>query len=127
MYHGTDLLVAAPTGYLYFAAKTYTYRTILVGKFTKIAGISTITIHARLWAANTNAGDEAILSVDVGGQSNTVKSVESATPAWVTTSTIDVSSLSNGTVYDITIQLKNEDTDTQTVFAYCSAVMLIAS
>src|SRR3990167_1681506 len=60
--------------YAILAVYNTTYRTILTGIFTKIAGISTITIHARMWAQTTSANNEAILSVDVGGQSNTVKS-----------------------------------------------------
>ena len=85
-----------------------TYQAVLTGRFTKIAGISTVTIHAKLWSDNNGADREAILSVDIGGQSNTVKSVTSTTPTWVTTSTIDVSSLTNGTTYDITVQMKSE-------------------
>jgi hypothetical protein len=103
-----------------------TYRTVLVGKFVKIAGISTITINARLWSWDAAANAETILNVDIGGQSNTVKSVTSTTPAWVTTATIDVSGLTNGTTYDIKIQLKNEGGQTNKD-SYCGAVVLIAS
>jgi hypothetical protein len=96
---------------------------ILRGRFTKAAVMSTITIHARLWSDSANALHEAILTTDIGGQSNTVKSVTSTTPTWVTTSTIDVSGLTNGTVYDITISLHNEGAQS----SYCSGVVLIAS
>jgi hypothetical protein len=116
--------IAATFGYTYFAVVGATYRNILISKFKKIAGISTITIQARLWSDSADAGEETILNVDIGGQANTVKSVTSTTPAWVTAADIDVSSLTNGTTYDITIQLKNEGAGG---ISYCSAVILIAS
>lgn len=118
-----DDLGAVAGSYLYFAVAGTTYRTILTGRFTKIAGISTISIHANIWAIDNVVNNEAILSVDIGGQANTVKSVNSSVPTWVTSSTIDVSSLTNGTTYDITIQLKNEDN----LYSYCGGVVLIAS
>jgi len=126
-YSGTDLkkdFHDYTETYNYFGVHRGTNRTILTSKFKKISGISTITINARLWARTSLADKEAILTVNVGGQSNTVKSVTSDTPSWVTASDIDVSSLSNGTTYNITISLKNEHASYS---AYCSAVILIAS
>jgi len=111
--------------YRYIRIEQSTYRTILTGRFKKIAGISTITIQAKLWSTSTDADKEAVLLVDVGGQSNTVKTITSITPTWVTSADIDVSSLTNGTVYDITIQLKSEYSTGSWV--NCSAVVLIAS
>ncbi len=109
--------------YQYYGAYGTTYRTILASKFVKIAGISTVTIFAKLWANNVGANFEAILMVDIGGQNNFVKSVTSGTPTWVTSANIDVSSLTNGTTYNITISLKNEGLAS----AYCSGVILTAS
>lgn len=106
------------------SAKGTTFRTLLHFQFTKISGISTVTIHSRIWADSTNSGAEAIMNVDIGGQSNTVKSVTSSTPSWVTTSTITVSGLSDGTVYDGIIQLRNEGVND---LSFCSAVTLIGS
>ena len=109
--------------YNYFGSAGTTPRTVLLGKFIKIAGISTVTINARLWSSSADGGAEAILKVDIGGQNNTVKSVTSTTPAWVTVSTIDVSSLTDGTTYDIIIQLYNETSQV----CYCSAIILTGS
>lgn len=106
------------------AVKSASQTTVLRFQFVKIAGVSTVTINARLWADTTNAAQEAIMNVDIGGQSNTVKSVASATPSWVTTSNIDVSGLSNGTTYDGIVQLANENGGN---LAYCSAVTLTGS
>lgn len=119
----TSLLETAPTGFSYIGVKGTTYKTMLQFQFAKISGISTVTINARLWAQTTNGGAECICNVDIGGQANTVKSVASTTPTWVTTSDIDVSGLSDGTVYDGIIQLKNETTE----FGYCSGITLVGS
>lgn len=74
-------------------------------KWKKIAGVSTITIYAELWGSQTGSTHVYTLKVDVGGVNNTVNSAnDQVTPAW-STMTIDVSSLSNGTVYDVAVSL----------------------
>lgn len=118
---GTDTEIV---GYVYFISESTSFQTILKSRFTKISGIDTVTIHARLWAANVGATVEAVLQVDIGGQTNTVKSVTSTTPSWVTTSDVDVSGLVDGTTYDLDIGLSNE---TNNATGYCSAVTLIGS
>ena len=126
MVEGTSLTPTMSTytvNYHFFGVYGLTYRTILTGRFVKIAGISTVTIHARIWTSDPTSGRLAYLSADIGGQSNSVN-ILSNTPSWVTTSTIDVSSLTNGTGYDITIQLKNENSGAS---AYCSGIILTAS
>lgn len=110
--------------YLFFGNDTITYRTFLNFKFKKVASINTVTINARLWANTADGDKEAVLNVDIGGANNTVKSVTSSSPSWVTTSDIDVSGLTNGTVYNGVVQLKAE---TAGESAYCSAVTLIGS
>jgi hypothetical protein len=128
-YEGTSLtptLDAAtlPINYEFMASGAATTRNILPGRFLKTAKKNTITIHALLWSASADANKEAILTVNVGGQSNTVKSVTSTTPTWVTTAEIDVSSLTDGTVYDITISLHNETANSA---ACCAGIILIAN
>ncbi len=126
-YIGTSLTpsIAAETMERRFlAVEGTTYRTLLLFQFTKIAGIDTVTIHARMWAEAAGGGQETIMNVDIGSQSNTVTTVTSTTPAWVTTATIDVSGLSDGTTYDGIIQLKSEDASGS---GYCSAVVLVGS
>jgi len=128
LYEGTDQTAdagAATFNYYYFVNDRLAPFTILTSKFRKIASINTITIYAKLWAADTNGTRESVLTVDIGGQSNTAHSVNSITPTWYAgTGTINVSGLSDGTVYDITISLHNE---TNSWDAYCSAVALIGS
>lgn len=96
------------------------YVTFLNFKFTKIAGISTITIQARLKSGSVDY--TAYLSVDIGGASAEVTRTP-ATFAWVTSANIDVSGLTNGTTYDGVVQIKGTSGQT----SVCSAVTLIAS
>ena len=66
---------------------TNTARTLLNFQFTKIAGISTVTIHGRLWSDTANSGDEAILTVDIGGQNAFITSTTTTSPAVMSTVT----------------------------------------
>ncbi len=81
------------------------FTTIRTIPWTKIAGVNTLTVHARGKASTT---DGMYVKVDVGGQNNQGLIV-STSWANVTPFTINVSSLVNGTVYTITISLHNND------------------
>jgi len=113
-----DLLVAGA----WFGTEDATYRNFGYGRFTKIAGINTLTIHGRIWRYNGSASTP-VLQVSVGGQTADVVS-SSTTPVWATTDTIDVSGLTDGVTYDIVCSLKTSDAGG---IANCSRVMLIAS
>lgn len=85
------------------------YVTKLTFQFTKISGISTITMRVRGHTADTGGGVETCwVKVDIGGQNNET-SMNSTTPAWMTAVTIDVSGLTNGTTYNGIVQLKMAD------------------
>lgn len=127
VYRGADLTPAANdttnvAGFQIWYNDTTGYQTFANFKFTKISGIATITIQARLWT--TNAGHISSVNVDIGGQSNVVSSSSDTTPTWQTATTIDVSGLSDGTTYDGIVQLKSNTNDGT---ALCSAVTLVAS
>ncbi|MCK9370603.1 hypothetical protein M0R04_11895 [Candidatus Dojkabacteria bacterium] len=117
----TDAVTAPKMGYI--VGSTTSYVTVLTGKFTKISGISTITVFARLWSQNVASDQEALCNINVGGQTLVLQTTESITPTWLS-GTIDVSSLTNTTTYDITIQLKNETNPTRSCL---SAITLIGS
>lgn len=123
IYVGTDqtpnLDGATGEQYIFLACDNGSAITLLNFKFTKIAGVSTVTIFSRMW----RSGNTAVCTVDIGGQSNTVTST-SATPAWASSSTIDVSSLSNGTTYNGVVQLHNTTPGSD---SYLSAITLIGS
>ncbi len=76
---------------------------VFSSKFTKIAGINTITVYVRSWVRGGVA--VAFSTISVGGQTASISSVAgSTTPTWYS-GTINVSSLTNGTTYDVTTTL----------------------
>lgn len=88
------------------AANT-TAETILLTKWRKIAGVSTVSMYGRIWCSG---GYGAKVKVDIGGASNTSAAVTATTPTAFTTFDVDVSGLSDGTAYDVTIQLQANNT-----------------
>ncbi len=109
---------------VYLRMKGNAYIALLSGRFVKVSGVSTVTIHAKLWSNTADAGSDTTLKVDIGTTNGTVTNNDSATPTWVTTSTIDVSGLTNGTVYTITVSLINQNPNS---YGFCSDIMLIGS
>lgn len=95
LYDGTS---GIPT-YRYLRMVGTTERTLLTSKWKKISGVDTLTVYGQL--ATDNVSFAATLKVDVGGANNSNYSI-STTFEWVTF-TIDVSGLSDGTVYDVSI------------------------
>lgn len=92
-------------GYRYLAARGAwnTYVQMYKTKFMKIADINTVTVYAET-AGQSSISELETLKVDIGGQSNTVAA--SATGfSWVSL-TVDVSTLTNGTVYDVTVSMQ---------------------
>lgn len=81
-----------------------TYQEVLNGKFIKIAGINTVTVKAGVWRNTTGPGD---IQVDIGGQTGSA-GIDSSTVNTEVSFTIDVSGLSNGTAYNISVSLKND-------------------
>ena len=104
---GTTLTTAASANYAYRAVNTgATYLTVARTKFKKISGVSTVTVYAQLWQG-TASGEGAGIRVSIGSANGAVTGTTSQiTPEWVTF-TINVSSLVNGTVYDVTADLRN--------------------
>jgi hypothetical protein len=102
-----DLMAAPATAIMKLAwsVNGTTGRDILQSKFTKTAGVNTVTVYARGWSVAGNASQTVVL-VSIGGQTGTASTTSnSETPNWVNF-TVDVSSLNNGTVYDILISIR---------------------
>ena len=80
-------------------------------KWTKIAGINTLTVHARAWGSFGGSTTAFSLRLDVGSGTAVGDSVaiSGTTPAWITDFTTDVSGLVNGTVYDIFLSRANNN------------------
>lgn len=123
-YVGTSLNPNAPTGtYRFLLATSTSYVTIWTTRWTKLPGVSTITILVRGWV---RVGTPVTwnVKVDVGGQNGNVSgTVDQTTPEWKSF-TIDVSSLTNGNVYDVTASMRATD-NTETL--YCSNIVAIGS
>lgn len=119
---GTTLVPEAQTGGYRFLQHTndQVYADLWKTKWIKIAGVSTITIYARIWVRLNTSGGAANIKVDVGGANGNVSgTTDNITPEWKTF-TIDVSGLSNGTAYDVVAQMKNAS---QNMECYCSDIV----
>lgn len=119
-YVGSSFVPAAPTAnYRFIYALGNNTHNIFTDKFTKVAGVSTVTVYGRIW---TRAGSiQARLAANIGGQTGTVDgTVGTHTPEWKAF-TVDVSSLTNNTVYDVTLTL-TEAASTNTEI-YCSDII----
>jgi hypothetical protein len=97
--------------YVYAKIKGTTLTTCWSTKWTKISGVSTITVLTQMW----RSGNTGTIQVNVGTANASTTDNTNATPDWKTL-TIDVSGLSNGTTYDVTVQLSNSDVNSFTYF-----------
>jgi hypothetical protein len=109
------------TSLLFYLVRGSTYRQILQFKYLHIAGITSAEIHANIWESNGSSSTEAFARVTIGGQSNTVQR-QGTTPGWATKSDIILSGLSVGTLYDGTVELRNENASTN---AFLGAITII--
>jgi hypothetical protein len=101
----TTLTASTGGSYCYWGTlNTSTFDTVIRTKWTKISGVSTITFFGLIWVT----GDTGTLKVDIGGQNNSVTTTGTS-PGWTSGTAINVSSLTNGTTYDVTIQLSNNN------------------
>lgn len=112
---GTTLTPGAVAGNYRFLSRrsggSGSYNTVWATKWKKIAGVSTVTYYAQIWNSG-EVSETSNIKVDVGGQNSNVSgTANQQTPEWVT-NTIDVSSLSNGTVYDVTVSVSHISANT---------------
>jgi hypothetical protein len=90
-----------------WAVYNATYRTIITTKYKKLAGSDTVRIYAHVQQKNSNALYYVSVKVDIGGANNSVNgSTTDVDWEWVTFD-VDVSGLTDDTVYDVSIQLKH--------------------
>ncbi len=85
------------------------YHTIIETRFKKIAGINTLTLYIALASRNGAGVQEAIFTLNAAAITSTTATASGAAGViqWVNC-TADVSSLTNGTVYDLLIQLQSD-------------------
>ena len=129
-YVGTSLTpgfadVTTPTYMFWVTEDGSTYRTIIpIFKWVKISTVDTVTIYCRIWAGTEGSSEVANLKVDIGGANGNVSGTTNQSTPEQKSFTIDVSGLTDGQEYDVTIQLK-ESSNTAPV--YCSSIIAIGS
>jgi len=108
---GTTVAPTNPTLNNLFYSTQQTSATQIMPKiqWAKIAGVSTVTFYARAWTRGAGSAT-ATVTVDIGGQSGTAVTPAASTSPTQITGSVNVSSLTNGTVYDITISLHGLNT-----------------
>jgi hypothetical protein len=104
---GTTLVPNAQAGqYDFIQGVSHTagdLTTVWATKWIKIPGISTITVYAQIWIQTASGSPAVTIKVDVGGANSSVTGTTGQlTPEWKSLS-IDVSGLSNGTTYDVSV------------------------
>lgn len=101
---GTAPATGSEVNMFLMIVSSITYQEVLNGKFLKIQGINTVTVKAGVWRNPSTSGD---IQVSIGGQLGSA-GIDSNTVNTEVSFTVDVSGLVNGTVYDISIGLKND-------------------
>ena len=105
-------------------ASADTYHNVWSTKWTKISGVNTVTIHARVWGSDGAAGNYSTIKVTIGSVNGEVTGSSGRnTPEWLSF-TIDVSSLTNGVTYDVTVAIKHNQSGD---FVYCGDVFGLGS
>lgn len=97
---------------------------VLRSKFRKAAGINTLTVYASCWL--NGASSTVAAQLNVNGSTIDTATTNSTSPTWINSTTLDVSALSNGTVYDMSIAIKSVN-GAAVVNAYLGAVKVFAS
>ena len=87
------------------------YVTVITTRFKKISGVNTLTFYVALVSRNGGGTTQARLTLNSGAvvSGNAASSAGAGVINWVST-TVDVSGLSNGTVYDMTIDVYSDGT-----------------
>lgn len=108
--------------YRYIRNEGTTERTILTSKWKKIVGVNTATVYGEIWTDDSSG--TPTLKVDIGGENNSGAGAGGIiTPTWINFD-VDVSGLSDGTVYDVSIILDNADNSN---FSYISNLVIFGS
>jgi len=115
-FSGTTLSGNTGTGANYYyvgsnAEGADSFKTIFQFKWKKIPGVNTITVRGVIWLETTTSSPQAKLKVSVGTPTVTLTGTANQTTPEEKSGTIDVSGLTNSTVYDVTIQLASSVDD----------------
>lgn len=95
------------------------FRTLTTTKFKKISGVTVVTVYARCWRFSSTA-QTGTFRATIGGQVGST-TFTSATHTWINFD-VDVSSLTNGTVYDVTFDMSSDELGGNAKI-YCDAIV----
>lgn len=117
-----SLVPSGATGnYRFLQSKANAYEQVWSAKWIKIAGVNTITVYCRLWAQSNSNGQIPELQVSVGGQTGSVTAtINVVTPTWYSF-TIDVTSLTTNTAYDVLVNF--HDSAASGVECFCANII----
>lgn len=122
LYMGTDIKVAAAADqYVYFVSDNSSLETFLRYKFKKTTLVDTLNIYVSIWSYYPHTG-YAQVKIYASSLNTTINGDIGNTPQ-DKTGTIDVSSLTDGNVYDGYIQLCHVGSTA----AYLSRVLILGS
>lgn len=103
---GTSLTETGATNYRYLVdhePNSSTEKDQLKSRWRKVDGIDSVTILAQVWGNSTGASQTMKIKVTIGTESITISgSANTTSPEWVQ-DTLDVSGLTDGTVYAVTV------------------------
>ena len=102
---GASLYLTNPV-FQYWGLNSNVYATALTSNFKKISGISTVLIYADVWILDASASNQNDTRISIGTATGTMRSTLSTTAPNQKTTSIDVSGLANGTVYDVVFEMK---------------------
>ncbi len=111
---------------MWYAVVGSVYRNAFYFQYKHSSDISTISIHARLKSSSSDENYGARLKVTINTTLNNNVLREATTFAWADSSTINVSTLTDGTTYEGIISLRSDGSFADPI-AYCSAITLIAN
>lgn len=100
----TVISSTAPNMY-YFAGASHLTYPLITSKFSKVQGITTLKFYTRAWASD--GGQVTPVLNFTGFLVGTGATLTTTAPTW-SLGSIDVSGLTNGTVYDMVVSLSND-------------------
>lgn len=130
IYMGTSTAPALTTceNFYYLGRKSgdiSTFRPVIPAwKWKKAANINTLTVSARCWTASasaTNLGFKLVVGTASGSGTTTTNET---TPTWRTAFTVDVSGLTDGTVYDMRFDMSDAGGATSSLC--CSGLVVLS-
>lgn len=112
----------------FYLVESVNFADLIKFKFRKVAAINDLLCYVRMWQKNpSSTNSSAQCKITVGSVDVTLTGTNwQLTPEEVS-DTLDVSSLTDGTVYDGTVSLRNTKSTPNTREAYLSAVHILGA